>query len=84
MIGMAQNKITTVNLMEAVKTTHAVSAAIANKDFARAMELRDPEFHSSFDAYIETNTPTNAVEQPENKLRIGIIHVGAPGIALKF
>ncbi|KAJ1564548.1 6-phosphofructokinase, alpha subunit [Nowakowskiella sp. JEL0078] len=82
MIGMSQNKITNVPLMEAVKLTHEVSAAISQKDFKRAMELRDPDFTSAFDAYIESTlkaTGPGAHLLPENKrLRIGIIHTGAP------
>jgi 6-phosphofructokinase 1 len=54
MIGISQNKITNVPLMEAVKLTHAVGEAISRKDFKTAMELRDPDFTAAYDAYIES------------------------------
>lgn len=34
--------------------THEVASAIKQKDFARAMKLRDPDFTSAYDAYIES------------------------------
>ncbi|KAI8913669.1 phosphofructokinase domain-containing protein [Gorgonomyces haynaldii] len=81
MIGMSHNKVVCVPLMEAVKLTHSVADAIGKKDFAKAMELRDPDFHSSYNAYIESTQLSQSFVQklPEDKrLRIGIIHVGAP------
>ncbi|KIK20866.1 hypothetical protein PISMIDRAFT_12635 [Pisolithus microcarpus 441] len=44
MIGVRENKIKRVPLMEAVEMTRAVADAIAAKGFAKAMSLRDPEF----------------------------------------
>lgn len=32
--------------------TNSVGEAIAKKDFARAMELRDPEFNKAFEAFV--------------------------------
>ncbi|KNE60672.1 6-phosphofructokinase [Allomyces macrogynus ATCC 38327] len=55
MIGISNNKITVEPLVQAVTLTHAVSAAIEDKDFARAMELRDPEFATSFDTFVAMN-----------------------------
>ncbi|KAJ1567668.1 6-phosphofructokinase, alpha subunit, partial [Cladochytrium tenue] len=55
MIGMNQNKITADPLMDAVKLTHEVADAIAQKNFARAMELRDPDFTGAYNAYIESH-----------------------------
>jgi 6-phosphofructokinase 1 len=60
MIGMANNQIISIPLMEAVKLTKEVSEAIARKDFAHAMELRDPDFTSSFNAYIESSLKVRA------------------------
>lgn len=59
MIGVSRNKTTTVSLMEAVQLTQSVSKAIAKKDFKRAMELRDPDFNSAYDAYIESTLLTH-------------------------
>ncbi|KAJ3127223.1 6-phosphofructokinase, alpha subunit, partial [Irineochytrium annulatum] len=82
MIGISQNKITAGPLMDAVKLTKAVAEAINQKDFKRAMELRDPTFTSSYDAYIESHMfakEGNGIDVANGgKLRIGIIHVGAP------
>ncbi|KAG5459935.1 MAG: phosphofructokinase domain-containing protein, partial [Olpidium bornovanus] len=50
MIGMCENKITSIDLMKAVETTHAVAKAVEAKDFDLAMELRDPEFASTYEA----------------------------------
>ncbi|KNE64305.1 6-phosphofructokinase [Allomyces macrogynus ATCC 38327] len=55
MIGISNNKITVEPLVQAVTLTHAVSTAIDAKDFARAMELRDPEFATSFDTFVAMN-----------------------------
>ncbi|KAI8893560.1 phosphofructokinase-domain-containing protein [Globomyces pollinis-pini] len=83
MIGMSQNKIISVPLMEAVKLTQSVSASIAKKDFAKAMELRDPDFTSAYDAYIASSLRAASESHSstlleENRIRVGILHVGAP------
>ncbi|TPX64845.1 6-phosphofructokinase [Spizellomyces sp. 'palustris'] len=81
MIGISHNKITAVPLMEAVQLTHAVGEAIKKKDFARAMELRDPSFTAIYDAFLETTIFSQGNTQPGpdgQRLRIGIIHTGAP------
>ncbi|KAH9849701.1 6-phosphofructokinase [Lenzites betulinus] len=79
MIGVRENKITRVPLMEAVKLTRDVAQAISERDFTKAMSLRDPEFCESLEGFI-----TTSVLEPEPKLphhlrmRIAIMHVGAP------
>ncbi|KAJ3085503.1 6-phosphofructokinase, alpha subunit [Quaeritorhiza haematococci] len=80
MIGMSQNKITKVPLREAVKLTHAVGEAISKKDFATAMELRDPDFNAAYNAYIESTLLAwgPGARKAPMQLRVGIIHVGAP------
>jgi len=80
MIGIQQNKITTIPLMEAVSLTHSVSEAVSKKDFNKAMELRDPDFKDAYNAYVEStlyDLYKGKYERP-GKLRIGIMHVGAP------
>ena len=44
--------------------------SISKKDFARAMELRDPMFESSYDAFIETTllTGPRVHKLPENQV----------------
>lgn len=79
-ICMIENKIVRRPLVDAVAQTKQVAVAIKNKDFAQAMHLRDAEFGEYWKSY----KITTAAEQPELKLpeeqrmRIGIIHVGAP------
>ena len=60
-IAVIENKIVRKNLMEAVRATHEVAAAIENKDFDRAMKLRDAEFAEYHNAYMTTT----ATDQPE-------------------
>lgn len=79
-ISIIENKIVRQPMLEAVRATQEVAEAIEAKDFARAMKLRDAEFGEYFKAY----KITSATDQPElllpedKRLRIGIIHVGAP------
>ncbi|KAI8342409.1 6-phosphofructokinase [Chlamydoabsidia padenii] len=80
MIGMSNNEVTCKPLMKAVELTHEVAKSIGEKNFARAMELRDPQFAEEYDVY-NSSTILNdtSLELPEHlHLRIGILHVGAP------
>lgn len=79
-ITIRENKIERSNLMEAVAMTKSVTAAIKAKDFDRAMELRDAEFKEYYHSYmITTSTDHPNLRLPEEKrLRVAIIHVGAP------
>ncbi|KAI7903188.1 6-phosphofructokinase [Cokeromyces recurvatus] len=80
MIGISDNKIIRYPLMKAVKLTHEVAEAIGQKNFARAMELRDPQFAEEYEAYTATTIlDDNSIVLPEHeRLRIAIVHVGAP------
>ncbi|KAI8645564.1 6-phosphofructokinase [Parasitella parasitica] len=80
MIGMTDNKITRFPLMKAVALTHEVAEAIGEKNFARAMELRDPQFAEEYDAYNATTIlDDSTIALPKHQqLRVGIVHVGAP------
>ncbi|KAJ6513255.1 phosphofructokinase domain-containing protein [Mycena sanguinolenta] len=79
MIGIQENKITMVPLVEAVAMTKEVSTAIEKKDFAKAMRLRDPEFRESFEGFITTSQLSKTKKLPESKrMRIAIMHTGAP------
>ncbi|KAG8831285.1 6-phosphofructokinase, alpha subunit [Serendipita sp. 399] len=79
MIGIQENQMTRVPLVEAVKQTQAVAEAIANKDFATATRLRDPEFRESFDGFLTVSSLNPVYMLPKEKhLRIAIMHVGAP------
>ncbi|KAI9010016.1 6-phosphofructokinase [Phycomyces nitens] len=80
LIGMTSNKVTCRPLMKAVELTHEVAKAIGEKNFARAMELRDPQFAEEFNAY----TASTIMDDDSDllpvhlRLRIGIVHMGAP------
>ncbi|KAK0235885.1 phosphofructokinase domain-containing protein [Armillaria nabsnona] len=79
MIGMQENKISRVPLVEAVTMTKAVATAIADKDFDKAMSLRDPEFRESLEGF----HAVSALEEerklpPAQRMRVAILHMGAP------
>ncbi|KAH8089320.1 6-phosphofructokinase [Filobasidium floriforme] len=79
MIGISENKITRKPLLEAVAQTQAVAVAIEEKNFDKAMSFRDPEFAESLQAFKASSTLDDSLTLPvEKRLRIGIIHVGAP------
>ncbi|KZV60304.1 6-phosphofructokinase [Peniophora sp. CONT] len=80
MIGIRENVITRVPLMDAVAQTRSVADAIAAKDFDKAMHMRDPEFKESLQGFFYTaNLPDPANEVPkEKRLRVAIMHMGAP------
>lgn len=48
LMGLHENRIVRVPLMEAVERTHAVNAALNAQDWARAMELRGRTYQESF------------------------------------
>ncbi|KAI0077922.1 6-phosphofructokinase [Panus rudis PR-1116 ss-1] len=79
MIGIQENKITRVPLMDAVKMTHEVAEAIKQKDFDRAMSLRDPEFRESLEGFYATSVLEKEPRLPHHlRMRVAIMHVGAP------
>lgn len=80
LIGMSSNKVTSGPLMKAVELTHEVAKAISEKNFARAMELRDPQFAEEYEAYNASTIldDKSRLLPPHLQLRIAIIHIGAP------
>jgi 6-phosphofructokinase 1 len=79
-ICIIENKICRRPLLDAVAQTKEVAVAIEGKDFAKAMQLRDAEFGEYYKSY-QITTAADQPElmlPPEKRLRIGIIHVGAP------
>ena len=79
-ITVRENKIERSDLMETVALTKSVTAAIKEKNFNKAMMLRDVEFKEYYNSYvITTSTDHPALRLPQEKrMRIAIIHVGAP------
>ncbi|KAI5295512.1 6-phosphofructokinase, alpha subunit [Ascosphaera acerosa] len=79
-ITIRENHIERTPLMEAVELTQRVAEAINNQDFQTAMALRDAEFKDTHRTYINITTPQHKrmLLPPEKRMRIAIIHVGAP------
>ncbi|GAA5998796.1 uncharacterized protein JCM10292_007239 [Rhodotorula paludigena] len=78
-IGIQENKITRQPLMDAVAKTQEVAKAIERKDFEGALGLRDPEFEDCLHAFRATTRLNTEYRVPENeRMRVGIIHTGAP------
>lgn len=79
-ICIVENKIVRKDLMEAIKMTKKVAEDIEKKDFASAMRGRDAEFEEFLQAFKITTAAdkTDMILPKEKRMRIGIIHVGAP------
>lgn len=84
LIGINENKIIRMPLVESVQLTGSVATAIAAKDFDKAISLRDPEFIELYENFLSTTVKDDGSELlPEGeRLKIGIVHVGAPSAAL--
>lgn len=82
MIGINQNDLIAVPLMEAVKKTHELEKAINSKDFTLAMSLRDPEFAEAYDTFMDSVVSSVGAKYKKasesEKIRVGVLHVGAP------
>ncbi|PVH15797.1 6-phosphofructokinase [Candidozyma duobushaemuli] len=80
LIGVKENKIVRLSLVEAVKVTKSVAEAIEKHDFAKAMDLRDSEFVEHLSNFMAINSANH--EKPslpeEKRKRIAVINVGAP------
>lgn len=70
MIGVRENKIIRVPLMEAVAMTRAVADAIGAKDFAKAMSMRDPEFYQSLEGFFATSTLFKEKQLPHYRVSL--------------
>lgn len=76
MIGIRENKLVRVSLLEAVKETKAVAAAIERKDFEGARALRESEFNEHLRNYLILSKSDQ--KAPPTGKRFGIIACGAP------
>jgi 6-phosphofructokinase 1 len=78
-IGIRNNRMTRLPLMESVKNTQAVAEAVEAKDYERAMQLRSTSFK---DAFITFKTMVRALPHPtdpgKKRFRIAVMHAGAP------
>lgn len=73
------NRISSLPLVECVEKTQAVAAAIAAKDYEKAMDLRSSSFK---DAFRTLKTMIRALPHPpepgQKRFRIAVLHAGAP------
>lgn len=78
-IGIRNNRMTRLPLMESVRKTQAVAEAIKVKDYERAISLRSSSFK---DAFVTFKTMVRALPHPANpekkRFRIGVLNAGAP------
>lgn len=84
MIGILENKIVRQPLVDSVRLTLLVAEAIENKDFDKAMNLRDSNFANAYDTFLSTAIHDDGTQllPPDERLNIGIVHVGASSSAL--
>ncbi|KNG86702.1 6-phosphofructokinase [Aspergillus nomiae NRRL 13137] len=79
-----ENRIKSSSLAETVALTKEANASMHAKEFEKATTLRDPEFMEYHSAYRRLNTSAHPkMVLPENKrMRVAIIHVGAPAAGM--
>jgi len=84
---MRENRVHRVPLVQAVQMvtldyiyarhppdlsqTKAVAEAIENRDFDKAMSLRDPEFRENLEGFVATSTLEKNPLLPPEKVRLG-------------
>jgi 6-phosphofructokinase 1 len=74
MIGISENKITKIPLLEAVAQTKKVADAIEAMDFDLAMSYRDSEFTDMLTAFQVSSSLAASERLPDSKrLRIAIV-----------
>lgn len=70
MIGLHENKVVRVPLVDAVSMTRSVAAAVKDKDFDRALDLRGTEFKEALDGFITTASVVDeAAMLPKEQVR---------------
>ena len=78
-IGIRNNRMTRLPLMESVRRTQAVAEAIKVKDYERAMSLRSSSFKDAFKTF---RTMVRALPHPmepgKKRFRIAVLNAGAP------
>ncbi|MCP3931866.1 MAG: 6-phosphofructokinase [Bacteroidetes bacterium] len=83
LIGVNENDIIAVPLMESVKTTHNVRNLIKEGKYKKAMELRGGGFLEAYDTLkvMLRNLPS-APTPGQRRLRIAILHAGGPAAGM--
>ncbi|EDO17359.1 hypothetical protein Kpol_1060p13 [Vanderwaltozyma polyspora DSM 70294] len=80
LIAISENKIIRRSLVDSVVLTKSVAEAIKNKDFKKAMSLRDCEFIEHFNNFMAINRADHHEPRlpPSKRLKIAIVNIGAP------
>jgi 6-phosphofructokinase 1 len=83
LIGIRNNRITTLPLMECVRKNKEINAAIRSLDFDKAMAMRGPSYQAVFKIL---RTLVRAAPHPprpgQKQLRFAILNAGAPAPAM--
>ncbi|MBK9714858.1 MAG: 6-phosphofructokinase [Kouleothrix sp.] len=83
LIGMRNNRITHVPLMQCVERTRAVAQAIAAHDYGRAMELRGSSFADTFQIMrTMARTLPHPHDPKQRRLRLAVLNAGAPAAGM--
>jgi 6-phosphofructokinase 1 len=78
-IGIKNNRMTRIPLVECIQQTLAVSEAIAAKDYERAMDLRSSSFKEAFSTLkTMVRALPHPIEPGQKRYRIAVLNAGAP------
>lgn len=82
LVGMKNDAVVVVPLLEAVAATREVATHIAAGDYASAIASRGPGFETMVDIYQTISEARPSVSDPEHARRIGLMNCGAlaPGM----
>lgn len=78
MIGFNHNAVTRRPLVDCVEETQAVTKAMADKDFTKALQLRGTEFFESVRTFKRVARRAPVDIDKSSSIRIAIVHIGAP------
>lgn len=78
-IGIKNNRMTRLPLMESILKTQAVAKAIAEKDYERAMSLRSASFSDAFKTLrTMVRSLPHSADAGRKKFRIAVLNADAP------
>ncbi|XP_044734750.1 ATP-dependent 6-phosphofructokinase [Chrysoperla carnea] len=80
-IGIQGNQIVRVNLMECVKKTQLIAKATAEKNFAKALELRGFSFERNLNTY-RTLSQIKPPPPAADAFVFAVMHIGAPACGM--
>ncbi|XP_014246754.1 ATP-dependent 6-phosphofructokinase isoform X2 [Cimex lectularius] len=84
-ITLDGNQAISLPLMKCVDMTKAVSEAMAQKDFEKAIQLRGRSFMRNLETYNILNQVQNASNSPEPETKghtLAVMHIGAPACGM--